>query len=417
MAGWLEQLGHEDAINRLTFIHVAGSKGKGSTCAYIDSLLRAHSKRTGYPAKTGLYTSPHLIDETERIRISGHPISHDLFAKYAWEVIDALSMNPEQMPSGDNGPGFLQSMFLISLHAFVAEKVDVAVIEVHTGGRFCATNFIQHPAITAITTLLLDHTPELGNDIESVTWHKAGIFKKGASAFSTNQVPEAMKVLEDEARKEQVNLEVVGTLDNLRNVSGFNSAVQRQNFSLAWRVCTALLSPQRQHLNDEDIHTAVAQVDWPGRFQVLSRKGISWYLDVAHSAPCIDEPVKWYKRSSQTQDNITRIVVFAHIANPRRRDGAKLLTQLVEAIQCISIVPDYVFLTKDKTEDVPALLEKYKAICDGALTSQVEIEPSVQKVLDRIEAIEQQSQNVHVLVTGSVFLVGDVLRLLDYEIN
>lgn len=101
------------------------------------------------------------------IRISGHPISHDLFAKYAWEVIDALSMDPGQTPSGAKGPGFRQSMFLISLHALVAENVDVAVIEVHTGGRFCVTNFLQHPAITAITTLLLDHTPELGNDIES----------------------------------------------------------------------------------------------------------------------------------------------------------------------------------------------------------------------------------------------------------
>ncbi|CAH0054614.1 unnamed protein product [Clonostachys solani] len=417
MAQWLRQLGHEDAVNRLTFIHVAGSKGKGSTCAYIDSLLRAHSKRTGYPRKTGLYTSPHLIDETERIRISGHPISHGLFAKYAWEVIDALSMNPEQMPSTDNGPGFLQSMFLISLHAFVAEKVDVAVIEVHTGGRFCATNFIRNPAVTAITTLLLDHTPELGSDIESITWHKAGIFKRGASAISTNQVPAAMNVLKDEAKKQQVNLEFVGTLDNLRNVSGFSSAVQRQNFSLAWRACTALLSPQRQHLDDEDIHTAATQVDWPGRFQVLSRRGVSWYLDVAHSAPCIDEPVKWFKKSSQTRDNITRIVVFAHIANPRRRDGVKLLTQLVQAIQCINIAPDYFFLTKDKAEDVSTLLEKYKAICDEVLSSQVEIEPSVQNVLDRIEAIKQQSRDVHVLVTGSVFLVGDVLKLLDYQIK
>lgn len=137
-------------LDGLNVIHVAGTKGKGSTCAYVNSFIQAYSKGALFPRKTGLYTSPHLISETERIRINFQPLSEAAFAGYVFEVRDRLSLNTNE------GPGYLQLLALISFHAFIREGVDVAIYETHHGGEFCATNMVTHPAITAITTIGLD---------------------------------------------------------------------------------------------------------------------------------------------------------------------------------------------------------------------------------------------------------------------
>src|ERR1700694_5719103 len=172
-------------INNLNIIHVAGTKGKGSTCAFVESFLRVHGERTGFPQKTGLYTSPHLIYPEERIRINFEPISKDLFAKYFFEVCEGLSQHSSD--DSESVPRYLQLYALLSFHTFIREGVDVAVYETHHGGEYDATNVVEKPVVSVITPIDEDHVDQLGPSVANIAWHKAGILKAGAPAFSALQ--------------------------------------------------------------------------------------------------------------------------------------------------------------------------------------------------------------------------------------
>ena len=144
--------------------HVAGTNGKGSTCAMVESMARAAGK------KTGLYTSPHLCRFAERIRIDGEPISDETLA----DVLDrALDLGPEL--------SFFEAATLAAFLAFRDANVDVAVVEVGIGGRLDATNVVARPRVTAITRVALDHMDRLGDTLESIAREKAGIAKPGVA--------------------------------------------------------------------------------------------------------------------------------------------------------------------------------------------------------------------------------------------
>ena len=190
----------------MNIIHVAGTKGKGSTCAFAESLLRAYGSRTGFPARTGLYTSPHLVSYEERIRINKAPISRELFAKYFFEVWERLLETDE----GENHlPRHFQLLALVSMHAFISEGVEAAVYETHHGGEYDATNVIQNPIVTIVTSLGMDHVRQLGPGIENIAWHKSGIFKRGANAFSSKQDEAPTKMLRQRAAEKDVKIEFV----------------------------------------------------------------------------------------------------------------------------------------------------------------------------------------------------------------
>jgi folylpolyglutamate synthase len=174
MREFLRRMGiSQDMLHGLNVIHVAGTKGKGSTCSYTERILRNAG------LKTGLFTSPHLVQVRERIRINGVPISEPLFVRYLQETWDKLSdidlIGGEE--STNRMPTYFRFLTLMAFHAFLQEKVDVAVIEVGIGGLFDATNVIDRPIVCAITSLGLDHVKLLGNSLTLIARHKAGIMK------------------------------------------------------------------------------------------------------------------------------------------------------------------------------------------------------------------------------------------------
>lgn len=186
---------------KLNIIHVAGTKGKGSTCSYVDSILAQYRKSHGVPRAVGLFTSPHLISVRERIRINSSPISAALFSKYFFEVWDALQNGPsEPIPP----PLYFKYLTLLSFHVFLREKVDTAIYEVGVGGEYDATNIADHPAVTGITTLGIDHVKTLGESLKEIAWHKAGIQKLGVPSLTVNQLPEAIEVIEARAKERSV---------------------------------------------------------------------------------------------------------------------------------------------------------------------------------------------------------------------
>lgn len=137
----------------MNIIHVSGTKGKGSTCAFTRSFLRAHGVRTGYPKRIGLYTGPHLQCVRERIQIDDHPVPEDMFTRYFFEVWDRIMpQEVEHDLSATRQPRYLQFLALLAFHTFIRQEIEAAIFEVHHGGEYDATNVIQNPVVTGITS-------------------------------------------------------------------------------------------------------------------------------------------------------------------------------------------------------------------------------------------------------------------------
>jgi dihydrofolate synthase / folylpolyglutamate synthase len=175
-------------------LHVAGSNGKGSTCAFTEAALRAAGLRTG------LYTSPHLFHFCERIRVAGHPISEERAAALLTEIVRRVPWALR-----DDGLTFFEIATLMGFLAFAQERVQVAVVEVGLGGRLDATNVVE-PVACAVTPIALEHTRWLGDSLARVAAEKAGILKKGAPAVSAGQARAAAEVLQGRAEMLGVTL-------------------------------------------------------------------------------------------------------------------------------------------------------------------------------------------------------------------
>lgn len=188
-----------DPHRDMKFVHVAGSKGKGSTCEMIASCLEA----CGYA--TGLYTSPHLVDLRERVRINGREISEEDFVDAASKVARAIAPAERK-----HGPAtFFELLTALGFLHFAEQAVDVAVIEVGLGGRLDSTNVIL-PEVCAVTAIQLEHTKLLGDTVEKIAGEKAGIFKKGVPVITFQQKPGIMKVFRDKAEEIGSPLSVLG---------------------------------------------------------------------------------------------------------------------------------------------------------------------------------------------------------------
>ncbi|KFX91726.1 hypothetical protein O988_07608, partial [Pseudogymnoascus sp. VKM F-3808] len=144
----LNRLGYKPHdLDCLNIVHVAGTKGKGTTSAYVDSILASYKRSHGLPSKIGLFTSPHLVSVRERIRINSLPITTEKFTKYFFEVWDRLDLyNAKEGLGATDKPPYFRFLTLMSFHAFVSEGVDAAVYEVGLGGEYDATNAIAQPA-------------------------------------------------------------------------------------------------------------------------------------------------------------------------------------------------------------------------------------------------------------------------------
>lgn len=182
---FLNRLGNPQ--NRFRVIHVAGSNGKGSVCAYIDSVLRMAGK------KTGLFTSPHLVHLEERFALEGKPCSQQDFVHAADEVEQVvLAMEQDGLPH----PTFFEYVFAMGMVIFAHGQVEYAVVETGLGGRLDATNIVEHPLLTVITSISLEHTEILGNKLEEIAAEKAGILKWGVPVVYDASQPKAEIVIE-----------------------------------------------------------------------------------------------------------------------------------------------------------------------------------------------------------------------------
>jgi dihydrofolate synthase/folylpolyglutamate synthase len=279
-------------------VHVAGTKGKGSTCAMIASMLQA----CGY--KVGLYTSPHLTDVRERIQINGEMIPQTDFArivKLAEPIIERIKPRPT----------YFDALTAIAFKYFAEQNVDIAIVETGLGGRLDSTNVVR-PEVTAITSISKDHMAQLGNTLAKIAEEKAGIFKAGVPAISVQQDPEADAVLKRVAEKAGTTLDVTGqTIEfsyrfESSRMQGPHNRVclttpnskfehlavpllgehQAINCGLALSVIDRLKT-RGFNINDSKAMEGLAKTTIPGRMEMLSQMP-RVVADGAHNAASLD---------------------------------------------------------------------------------------------------------------------------------
>jgi len=216
MIHWLKRINYTpNDLNRLNMIHITGTNGKGSTCAFVQSILRHLLPNR----RIGLFTSPHLKTVNERIQVDARPLDEDLFAKYFWQVWDRLdrSVDAIGLLPATNTVSYFRFLTLMAWHVFLDMKVllpsgfavkrnqvETAIMEVGIGGEYDCTNVIPRPSCTGVTSLAIEHTMFLGNTLESIAWHKGGIFKPGAPALTVEQSSSALAVLRQRAQERHV---------------------------------------------------------------------------------------------------------------------------------------------------------------------------------------------------------------------
>ncbi|XP_048446477.1 folylpolyglutamate synthase isoform X3 [Pyrus x bretschneideri] len=299
----------EEPIAQMKIIHVAGTKGKGSTCTFTESILR----HCGF--RTGLFTSPHLIDVRERFRLDGVDINEEKFLAYFWWCFERLE---EKATDDIPMPTYFRFLALLAFKIFAEEQVDVAILEVGLGGRFDATNVVQAPVVCGISSLGYDHMEILGNTLGAIAGEKAGIFKSRVPALTVPQPDEAMHVLEEKASRLDVPLQLVRPLDpNMLNglKLGLEGEHQYVNAGLAialsstWLQRTGHLEyPEHStSLPEQYIKGLTAKVSLQGRAQIVpdrfinseSPEDLVFYLDGAHSPESMEICARWFSHSVQ----------------------------------------------------------------------------------------------------------------------
>lgn len=245
-------------------IHVAGTNGKGSTCAMIDRIARSSGKRTG------LFTSPHLIDYRERIQVSGIQISEEACA----DGLTELRAICERL---ETHPTFFEITLALAMRWFRERECEIIILETGMGGRLDATTAVEAD-IAVITPIGLDHTQWLGETLEQVAAEKAGIFVHGKPAVSSPQDEIARRVLEVEANESRSALEFI-----TEPLLGYGIALPGEHQKWNAALAVAALFKCGLALNADIIRDGLAKVSWPGRFERLEIDGRSIILDGAHN--------------------------------------------------------------------------------------------------------------------------------------
>ncbi|MDQ6911424.1 MAG: bifunctional folylpolyglutamate synthase/dihydrofolate synthase [Verrucomicrobiota bacterium] len=354
------------------FIHVAGTNGKGSVCAMIDSILRAQ----GYGS--GLFTSPHLITFRERIRVNGEMMSEK-------EVADGLTSLREMVAGWDPHPTFFEITTALALQHFNNSACEFVVLETGMGGRLDATNAVT-PIVCVITPIDYDHQKWLGNSLGEIAGEKAGIIKPGVPVLSAPQEIEAQLVIEKRAHGCRAPLHFIKRPAALPlSLSG---AHQKQNAALA----LAAVRTADVAIDGAMAVRALSSVHWPARFQ---RWNENITIDGAHNPAAIRALVQTWKQNFGEQKAALVIAILRDKKAP-------------EMVSILGAIANRFLVTKARSERaIPT--EELAAIAHKAAPNvPVEVVPSIETAIAR-------SEGKLTLITGSLHFAGEALAFLRGE--
>ena len=378
------RLGHPERAFRS--VHIAGTNGKGSVTAMIDAALRAAGHRSAR------YTSPHLVNLAERFVIDGRPVADEALGAAIAAVRDVI-----EGLRADGGldvqPTFFEVTTAVALELFRRAAVDVAVLEVGLGGRLDATNIVSPPHVvaTAITSIDLDHQMYLGTTLREIALEKAGIIKPGVPVVVGPVAPDAAAAIDEVAASRGAAVIRASARECDGMAIGLAGAHQRSNAAVAMRVLQ-LLDARGMTVSAHAIETGLAHPQWPGRLDVRRlQDGRELLLDAAHN-PAGAASLASYLLA---EGGGPRPLVFAAM---RDKDVAGMFAALLPAVGRLILTR----ASNARSADPESLAEQARA---AAPAMPIAIAPELGDALDAA-----WSASPRIVVAGSIFLLGDVMK-------
>jgi len=364
----------------LRLVLVAGTKGKGSTCAMLASILGAAGVRCG------LYTKPHLQSYRERIRIDGTALTSRVFA----DAVRRMQRSVAHLPPEAGEPTTFEVTTALALDEFARQGCQMAVVEVGMGGRLDATNATE-PFVSLITSISYDHTAILGRTLGAISLEKAGILRRGRAALLAQQRPAAMHALRRACRAVGAHCQVVPPLEHGVPLAGVH---QRQNAALAVAAAEVMTAA----IDEDLVGRALRRLHWPGRFEVI-RGDPPIVLDGAHNGASAEALAATLRRFAAGRP--IQLVIGIN----RDKDARAVLRPLLR-------ISDLVWATQ--AQDNPRALEARRlgALCQR-LGADVTTRPNLADAID--QAYGTRLGGV-VCITGSLMLVGQARAALGLPV-
>ncbi|MBF0546328.1 MAG: bifunctional folylpolyglutamate synthase/dihydrofolate synthase [Candidatus Riflebacteria bacterium] len=443
----LEALGHPE--NKFPSIHIAGTKGKGSIAAMTASILKASGR------KVGLYTSPHFSSIRERIVINSEMISKEDFAATTKAIKHSISGCKTDCPS------HFEVLTALAFLYFAGQQVDIAVIETGLGGTYDSTNVIT-PFVSVISSISLDHTSILGNTLSEIALHKAGIIKENGILVSAPQKPEVLSVFRDVCKARSARIEVVQTdlalksvLADLQGQSFEIKDLFKQTLDKRFRLpllgehqvenaCVAIktietLNAAKMNFTPEQIFEGLQKVVWPGRFQILSTKPVL-IADGAHnpySAAALRKTLNQFFGARKSIfiigvscdkdvrgiiENLipeSKVFIATRSGHPRSLKP-EMIAEIVSQLGGHFLVSENI---DEALETAKKMVGNQEDMGENSRekgsenSNERNNEPIEEKFGNRKICRNESNGNEVICVTGSLFLVGEILKKGNYLSN
>ena len=402
---FLKRLGNPAADRKI--VHVAGTNGKGSVCAYLQAILMAEGKRTGF------FTSPHLVSVNERIRVDNIQIDNETFLKVFRKVLKIVR---QMVEDGIEHPSYFEFLFGMGMTAFAETDVEYIILETGLGGRLDATNAIDNLALAIITSISLDHTAILGDTIEKIAGEKAGIIKPGVPVFFDGSSKKAAEVIKAKASELGVSCrEVTKNAYEIQEVHRKYIAFSRRSaydkdviFQVPMCGCYQAMNAEltleasEYLLAGEEIHMdrwkeALAELHWEGR---MERVGAHITVDGAHNPGAMEAFVESVKALDESERG-EMVLIFSAVSD-------KKYDQMIEYL-CENLdVKAYVVTQIEDERGVPAeeLADVFRRYTDRPVYCKERLEDAVRT------AMNERGETGEIYCLGSLYLVGMMKKLL-----
>ncbi|MCD7751713.1 MAG: bifunctional folylpolyglutamate synthase/dihydrofolate synthase [Lachnospiraceae bacterium] len=403
---FLEQMGSPE--HGMHIVHVAGTNGKGSVCAYLAGIL----KLAGY--HVGLFTSPHLIDTRERFQIDGEPVSCETFLE-AFDYVESLLTDPASYY-----PTYFEMLFFMGMHIFAEAKTDIVILETGVGGRLDATNAVSSKDLTLITKIGLDHTKYLGDTLEKVAGEKAGILMAGVPVIVEGGNEQVADVFEQKAAQTGSPCRILSKKDygeiiihkksiDFSFYSQYYGTVQAKlhttalyqvdNTALVLAAVESLIERgivSQERVTKEVLLEGLYRTQWAGRMEEVAP---DFFVDGAHNPDGIQAFIK-----SVAADGCEgkRRLIFSASAD---KDYPQMLRLLADSglFECVLLTP----MKSTRSLSDEALQEAALQIGEMAAA---EVYHNLNEALERMAALKQKNDRVY--LAGSLYFVGEAKELI-----
>jgi dihydrofolate synthase/folylpolyglutamate synthase len=369
--------------DKLRFIHVAGTNGKGSTCAMLESIYRAAGLRVG------LFTSPHLVSFAERIQVDRKHIAPEDVARLVEEMRGATVFS-----GGENCPTFFEVVTVMALKYFAEQRCDLVVWETGLGGRLDATNIVT-PLASVITNVQLDHQQWLGETLPEIAREKAGIIKKNVPVITGAEDAAALQVIAETARKLHAPLSVVTPADG-RAMERYEIALagEHQRMNAAVAVKTAQILDKQIPVPETALRRGLKETQWAGRWQIVQRdNGQTVLLDGAHNPAGAQMLADAWQREFATRNGALILGIM------RDKDGEAICNILAPLARKIFLAP----IASERSADPKSMAGHCR-----------QANPTAQIIVcqNLADAFAKAAAEPFVGVTGSLYFVGEALERL-----